>query len=117
MKNFILNWCDFDNSEGSDHYEANFLNFVRNTTYSDHNENFNEKGSEQSIILSEYNNNIDSNNNVDNLADIESLDPSKALNDIRPKNSSRLVVAQMNINSPRNNLNHFPLWSKIISTH
>ena len=95
FKNFTwkLNWCDFDKSKGSDHYEANFPNFGRDTLHPDHNENLNESGNKQSILLSEYNNK----NKVDNLRDIGSLDPWKARNDICQKNSSRLIIAQLNI--------------------
>ena len=58
FKKFLynLNSRDLGNSEGFDQYEANFPNFVRNMLHSDHNENLNEKGSEESIIVSEYNN-------------------------------------------------------------
>ena len=58
FKNFLyrLNWQDLDNSEGFDQYEASFPNFVRNALHSDHNENLNENGSEESILFFEYNN-------------------------------------------------------------
>ena len=104
FKNFLykLSWWDIDNSEGFDQYDANFPNSVRNTLHSNHNENLNENGSEELILFSEYDNNNDNKNLVGNLTDIISLDPSKVLNDIRQVNCSRLVIAQLSINSLRN---------------
>ena len=51
-----------------------------------------------SILCSEYNYN-DEKNIKDDLVDI---DPIKVLNNIRQNHSNRLVIAQLNINSPRN---------------
>ena len=65
-----------------DQYNWNFPNFVRNTFLSDHSENLNENGSEESILVSEYNNNNDNKNLIGNLTDIRSVNPSKVLNDI-----------------------------------
>ena len=48
-------------------------------------------------LCSEYNYN-DDNNIKDDLVDI---DPVKVLNNICQKNSNRLVIAQLNISSPR----------------
>ena len=70
--------------------------------HSDHNENLNENGSEESIIFYEYHNNNDKKYLIGNLADIRSLNPYKVLNDIWQLNSNRLVIAQLNINSLRN---------------
>ena len=72
FKKFLynLNSRDLGNSEGFDQYEVNFPNFVRNMLHSDHNGNLNEKGSQESIIVSEYNNYNDSNDLIDNLTDI-----------------------------------------------
>ena len=104
FKNFLykLSWWDIDNSKGFDQYDANFPNSVRNTLHSNHNENLNENGSEESILFSEYDNNNDNKNLVGNLTDIRSLDPSKVLNDIRQVNCSRLIIAQLSISSLRN---------------
>ena len=104
FKNFLcrLNWRDLDNSRGFDQHDANFPNFVGNTLHSDHNDNLNENGREESILFSEYDNNNDNKNLIGNLTNIRSLNPSKVLNDTRHMNSNRLVIAQLNINSLRN---------------
>ena len=96
FKNFLYNlsWRDLDKSAGFDQYEASFLNFVRNVLHSDHNENLNENGSEQSIPFSEYHNNNDNKNLIDSLIYNILFNPSKLLNDIRQMNSNSLVIAQ-----------------------
>ena len=99
FKTFLykLNWQDLDNSQGFDQYEASLSNFIRNTFHSDHNENLNENGSEESILFFEYNNK----NLIDDLIDNRSFDPSKVLSDIWKMNSIRLIITQLNINSLR----------------
>ena len=92
-----LDWRDVGNSEGLDHYEANISDSVKDTFHYDHNEVLSENGDEVSILCSEYNYNY--NNIKDDLVDI---DPVKVLNNIRQKQSNRLVIAQLNINSLRN---------------
>ena len=86
-----FNWYDFDNSEGFHDYKANF---VRDTLHSDHNDNLNEKGSEESILFSGYNDNNDNISILDNLTGIKSFNPSKVLNDICQNNSNRFVIVQ-----------------------
>ena len=108
---FYLNWQDLDNREGFDQYEANFHNFVWVTLHSNHNENLNENGSEESILFAKYNDNNDNKDLIDNLKDIRSLNPSKVPNNIRQLNSNRLVIAQLKINSLRNK---FTLLSTVI---
>ena len=62
--------------------------------HSDHNENLNENGSEQSILFPEYHNNNDNKNLIDSLIYNILFNPSKLLNDIRQMNSNSLVIAQ-----------------------
>ena len=62
--------------------------------HSDHNENLNENGSEQSILFPEYHNNNDNKNLIDSLIYNISFNLFQLLNGIRQMKSNRLVIAQ-----------------------